>query len=441
MSFYTPNTTVYLCNVPINSNQKNQFVPYTSGNSVWNAEGQRNWFLNQNHLKHSFNDFTYQRKDNIIRVPVNAEVLFADGSNYVVYQNQHYNGKWFYCFITKIEFINENMTALHIKTDVFQTWFFEFYKSNHMDINFISRETVIKDEMFKHTLPEPLPTPEYKTENGGETPSYQIRLTPDLNAKDENEFNNNYWCAVFMTEKLDELSSNIVNMCKYIGGNPCACYLYGMSTDVLPSFFNVVSSSGKINSVVSCVSIPKSMVDFHPLSINPNPPEPPLPPITENFLGSPYASPFYVTQIYNVPTHYGIDLDNNDNLNLYATTSGKVIASLEHPSFGKMVIIQSSNYSPTQQGNYYYFMYCHMDTLTVQTGASINRGDHIGTQGDTGSSWGSHCHYEVQIHGDISPLTTATEVGNIFGHDVISLSQSVNPTIFTNFPNVEGYYE
>lgn len=437
MSFYTPDTEVHLCNVPLTLNSSNQFKP-----NGWTLGAQTTWF--NNHTVRTYSDFTFQRKDGIIRVPVNSEILIAEGINYCWYLNNHYRNidgdvKRFYCYITKIEFINENCSYLHIKTDVFQTWLFDF----DLNTTFVARQTVLNDEIFKYTLPEPLPTPEYKTENGSETPSYQIRLTPDLNAKDEIEFNNNYWCAVFMTEKLETLSSNTVDMCKYIGGNPCACYVYGMSTDVLPSFFNVVSTSGKIESVVSCVAMPKSMVDFHPLSINPNPPDPPVPPITENFLGSPYASAFYVTQIYDPnaqPPHYGIDLDNNDNLNLYATTDGVIIASLMHPSFGNIVIIKSTTYSPTGNNRFYYFMYCHLDTLAFNgSGSTITRGTYIGTQGNTGSSYASHCHYEVQIHGDLSPMSTATEVGNNFGHDIAGL-ETVNPTIFTQFPNVEGYY-
>lgn len=430
-NFYTPDTAVYLCNTPLNVNKKDTYAP-----NGWTQSAQLAYF--QSCRIYTFNDFTFQRKDGIIRVPINIEELYRNGVNYCYYRNSHYRGKWFFCFITQLEFLNEATTALHIKTDVFQTWYFEM----ELKTSFVEREHTVTDNMFQHTLPEPLPTPEHKTVNGGDYSTYQTRITPDLSAKSADEFNNNYWCAVFLTEELTVLSPNAVEVCKFIGGNPCACYIYAVTTEALQSFFGIISASGKIDSVISCVAMPKSMVDFHPLTINPNPPDPPLPPISDNFLGSPYASAFFVTQIYNAPQHWGIDLDNNDNLNMYATTDGEVTACLEHPSFGKMVIIKSSSYSPVDSSKYYYFMYCHMDTLAFNApGSTITRGTYIGTQGSTGSSTASHCHYEVQIHGALSPMTTAAEVGNTFGHDVISLSQSVNPTMFTQFPNVEGYYE
>lgn len=53
--------------------------------------------------------------------------LFDDlvGYNYVMYQNTHYSNKWFYAFILKMEYINDNMTRIVITTDPFQTWQFD----------------------------------------------------------------------------------------------------------------------------------------------------------------------------------------------------------------------------------------------------------------------------------------------------------------------------
>ncbi len=459
-NFYTPNTAVHLCNVPLNQNNKNQIALYagdadngilwSNGSLSDKKNAQLKFFTDR--TTHVFTDFTYQRKDNIIRVPVNAEVLFADGTNYCVYQNTHYNGKWFYCYITRIEFINENMTALHIKTDVFQTWFFEWYKNNHMDVNFIARNTVLNDDKYKHTLPEPLPQPMYKTINDNEqyapAPSAMIQITPDLKARNENEFNQNYWCAVFTSEEIKNLTSSSVPVSRFLGGIPCGCRAYAMSTDVLEPFFNVVALSGQVEAIVSCVAIPKSMVEFHNInSPTPTPPTPtPLPPIADNYLGSPYASSFFVTQIYNPTQHYGIDLDNNDNLNIYATTDGLVVGAGFHGSgsgasgtgFGNIVVIQSTSY-PTGDSDYYYFMYCHMETITVSPGDTVHRGDHIGVQGETGESDGSHCHYEVQKKGDTGIIYTGQMVGAVFGHRPFS-GESINPTLFTQFPNQEGYY-
>lgn len=423
MSFYTPNTAVYLCNVPINSNQKNQFVQYTSGNSVWNAEGQRNWFLNQQHLKHTFTDFTYQRKDKIIRVPINAEVLFADGSNYVVYQNKHYNGKWFYCFITKIEFINENMTALHIKTDVFQTWFFEMYKNNHMDINFIARETVIKDEIFKHTLPENLPTGEL-------TETHRESITPNLSAKTEDEFNNNYYIMVMSNDVIPQLGDYTQGQNCFTGGIPNGCYMYAVDLNNLPDLVQYISDPNahdqfnlKIDSIIEMIAIPKFMATFQNLTPQPTPPTP-VPPSTTNYLGSPYASGFKISQIYNPSNnHYGQDIIGITDKNIYATHGGEVVDARwqndydHNRGYGKLVRIYDANSG-------LYYIYGHLSAWYVAVGDIVEAGQCIGLEGETGNADGSHVHYQVSecLNGNWNEGTR-------------------NPSDFASYPNQEGTYE
>lgn len=436
MSFYTPNTTVYLCNVPINSNQKNQFVPYTSGNSVWNAEGQRNWFLNQNHLKHSFTDFTYQRKDNIIRVPVNAEVLFADGSNYVVYQNQHYHGKWFYCFITKIEFINENMTALHIKTDVFQTWFFEFYKSNHMDINFIARETVIKDEMFKHTLPENIGDIQYTALSDNSFPYAVVSeetLQQKLSAVNSTNFDDNYYACIFTSELIRYVADILPSIDSYVGGSPCPCYIYATDLQGYWALIDKINDNGQANAVVKCVAIPKFMCKYHPLTGGGDEPITPQPPSQSGLhLNSPFSGTIHIEQTYGwqYPSgssywHDGMDMwciSGDDNV--YSTVKGTVVYSAFHEgdtiasSFGELVCIKDD-----VTGYYFLFGHLALGSRGVSYGQRVNIGDYLGITGGTGAAQGAvHLHYEVNT----------TDMW----------SNSVNPTTVADaqFPNTTGDY-
>lgn len=428
MSFYTPNTTVYLCNVPINSNQKNQFVPYTSGNSVWSAEGQRNWFLNQKHLKHSFNDFTYQRKDNIIRVQINAEILFADGSNYVVYQNQHYNGKWFYCFITRIEFINENMTALHIKTDVFQTWFFEFYKSNHMDINFIARETVIKDEMFKHTMAEPVATGAYTIEN------IEDITENKLQARNANEYSQNYLCCIVTSESITKASDEAISL-EWASGSPNMSIYYTCEWTDLGRAMQEFANAGINSSIITTFSAPKYLVES--ISISPySPPSTINPPYQPHanancHKGSPFATSFTMSRAFYNGVHNGIDIWNGTR-EIYANTAGVVtfarfddISSLER-SYGNLVIIKSTTY-PKTGGGEWYFWYAHLEdnSIAVQEGQTVNIGDFIGMEGKTGASDGYHLHWGV---------------GNTTLPDAYPTEWS-DPTLFgCSFSNSEGVY-
>lgn len=77
--------------------------------------------------------FSYLRENRPIKVGKNVDNLF--GCNYLMYKNTILN-KWFYCFITRKEYINESTTMLYIQTDVMQTFMFDYNIIN----SFIVRE-------------------------------------------------------------------------------------------------------------------------------------------------------------------------------------------------------------------------------------------------------------------------------------------------------------
>lgn len=103
----------------------------------------------------SGNDFSYQRKDKIIRYPADYDELL--GCNYVMYKNEAYSNKWYYAFITKLEYVNDGRTNIYIETDVIQTWLFDYY----VRASFIEREHVDDDTVGLHTYPEGLELGEY----------------------------------------------------------------------------------------------------------------------------------------------------------------------------------------------------------------------------------------------------------------------------------------
>ena len=74
-----------------------------------------------------------------------------------MYQNEAYTDKWFYAYISNMEYINDNMTAISIKTDIFQTWQFDIvYKKC-----FVEREHVNNDAIGLHTIDEGIETGPY----------------------------------------------------------------------------------------------------------------------------------------------------------------------------------------------------------------------------------------------------------------------------------------
>lgn len=143
----TPDSDLLLLKCPLELDERNQIT-------FSNVSAQSTYFLSLPHLE--INNITYQRKDSIIRYPANIDSILT--YNYVMYRNTNYTNKWFYAFITNMRYVNDNMTEITIKTDVFQTWQFNLdYKAS-----FIEREHVTDDTLGKHTIPESLELGEYK---------------------------------------------------------------------------------------------------------------------------------------------------------------------------------------------------------------------------------------------------------------------------------------
>ncbi|NUQ73623.1 MAG: peptidoglycan DD-metalloendopeptidase family protein [Polyangiaceae bacterium] len=76
-----------------------------------------------------------------------------------------------------------------------------------------------------------------------------------------------------------------------------------------------------------------------------------------------------------------------------ASAAGKVtrVANEGNTSYGRWIEID--------HGNGYRSRYAHLNSQLVSVGQSVNKGQKIGTVGNTGGSTGPHLHYEVRKNG------------------------------------------
>ena len=131
MAVIAPQTDLYLLKVPLEIDEANQLTFSTT-------TAQFNYFNSLPKLP--ADNFTYQRKDGTIRFPANFDDIMQ--YNYVMYRNTAYSSKWFYAFITGMEYLNDNTTRISILTDPFQTWQFDLiYKQS-----FVEREMIAVSE-------------------------------------------------------------------------------------------------------------------------------------------------------------------------------------------------------------------------------------------------------------------------------------------------------
>ena len=161
-----PDTDIFLLKCELKLDNKNQLT-FTS------QSDQYNYFTSLPKLE--LENAKYQRKDGAIRYNGHFDDLIQ--YNYCMYRNNNYSDKWFFAYITGLEYLNDNCTLVYINTDVFQTWQFDLvYKAS-----FVEREHIAVDTVGANLLPENLETGEYKIAGvGGVTnlnPVYIIAYT------------------------------------------------------------------------------------------------------------------------------------------------------------------------------------------------------------------------------------------------------------------------
>lgn len=145
---FNPSSTIYLCNVPIDSSYKNEI--YFSSRTE-----QRNYFTNK--VVKTFSDYLTVRTtrpdgslQSSVKVNANIDLLRSLPCNYMFYQNANHGSRYFYAFITKLIYINEGTTEIVFETDVYQTWMLDC----ELKPSYVVREHTLSDNIGEHLVPE-----------------------------------------------------------------------------------------------------------------------------------------------------------------------------------------------------------------------------------------------------------------------------------------------
>lgn len=146
--YIEPRTNIRLLrNVPLD-NTYNHTLYFAS------ATAQYNYFIGLQ--KYNLTNYSYTRKGRgSARVGILADNLYD--CNYMMFQNTSFGNKWFYAFITSVEYVNNETSEITFEIDVIQTWLFNF----NLRESFVEREHTETDRMGEHILPEPVELGEY----------------------------------------------------------------------------------------------------------------------------------------------------------------------------------------------------------------------------------------------------------------------------------------
>lgn len=157
MALIEPNTEIrFLLNVPLDPSYENTLYFDTIAQ-------QTSYFLAKS--VRTLTNYSYQRKNaGVMRVGWVADLFDQSSvisemymSNYMMFKNSNFENKWFYAFVTKIEYVNNNTVDVYYDLDVLQSWHFE-YKFNQC---LIERQHTTTDEIGENTVPENLEIGDY----------------------------------------------------------------------------------------------------------------------------------------------------------------------------------------------------------------------------------------------------------------------------------------
>lgn len=141
-----PQGKIRLIHCPLTLDNKNQLY-------FKNEQEQYDYFSSLDGVE--LDSSTYVRRDNVIRFNDYPENIMD--YNYCMYQNTGYSTKWFYAFVTRKEYVNDNMCYVYIETDSFQTWHLRMY----FKPTFIEREMIENDVIGANLIPENVETGEH----------------------------------------------------------------------------------------------------------------------------------------------------------------------------------------------------------------------------------------------------------------------------------------
>ena len=181
MAYIQPDTIVQFLNVP--------FDPDYENTMYWATESDQNVYMTAR-VTLAINNNSYQRKSRgVIRVgwtadletPKKGVINTLYNSNYMRFKNASYENKWFYAFVRKVEYVNNNTVDVYYDIDVMQTWACDY---NLLQC-FVERQHTVTDLIGEHTVPEGLEHGEYFGEalavsSGDQVGNTKFEYTPAL---------------------------------------------------------------------------------------------------------------------------------------------------------------------------------------------------------------------------------------------------------------------
>ena len=222
-------TRVYLLNTPLEDDKKN---------TLYFASVSAQQTYMQNNILHSYTNVSYQRDHDIFRCPAHIDSI--RNCNYLMFQNTAYSNKWFYAFVKKMYYVDDNRTDVEFEIDPLQTFMFDIT----IKPSFIEREHTNDDTVGSNTIPENLELGDY----------VETALAPQ---KEFSMDRANTMYAMAVTKVLDKMDSYTYTN---LGHIPDGFTYYGFdSLTDLKECITVHNKAGHADYINSIFVVPKDV--------------------------------------------------------------------------------------------------------------------------------------------------------------------------------------
>jgi hypothetical protein len=222
----TPNTIVKLYSgIPADPTYQNVLQ--------WDTvEEQAAFFANHTPIV-TYTDFLPFDNSRPMRVKLAYEQCY--NINYVAYQNHRFGNKWFYAFVTNVEYASPESTNLYLEVDIWATWQFDltFNKS------YVERECVSNDAIGANTVPEDLELGPYVATKTSSRPFTDLQLFAQV------------------TEVVEEATVLAPMTPQKLGGLPQTVYTYNfgflstLNFNSVQEFIDAYAKAGKSDAIIS----------------------------------------------------------------------------------------------------------------------------------------------------------------------------------------------
>ncbi len=143
MPAITPDSDVIIC----------KSVPLDIGyeHTIYQSSAANQYTMFYGYKKYELTAQSYQRLNrNYIRVGLSADNLLD--CNYLMFRNTSYLNKWFYAFITEVNYINDNTAEIRYEIDAMQSYYIDY----DLGRCFVEREHSLTDALFESLVDEGL---------------------------------------------------------------------------------------------------------------------------------------------------------------------------------------------------------------------------------------------------------------------------------------------